>query len=77
MEYKFLKDSEKDVILKDFLLAQERDHHCHTVNAKRFRKILSDPELPEGEFKEKIKRMLSETESRLIEVELIIKHTAE
>lgn len=75
MEYKFLKDSEKDVILKDFLLAQERDHHCHTVNAERYRKILSDPSLLEGAFKENIIKLLRDTEDRLLEVELIIRNS--
>lgn len=77
MEYKRLKDAEKDEILNDFLLAQERDHHCHTINAERYRKILGDSSLPDGEFKERVKKLLLETLERLREIELIIKHTEE
>ena len=75
MEYKKLDVKEKTAVVNDFLRAQEMDHYCHTLNAGRYRKILEDPELPDGEFKEKIQKLLSDTEARLAEVGLIIRHS--
>ena len=75
MDYKTLTVKEKDAVVNAFLRSQEMDHYCHSLNAARYRSMLSDPEFSDGEFKEKIKKLLSDTEARLVEVELILRYT--
>lgn len=75
MKYEHLTDADQKEIGAKFLQSQEIDHYCHTVNAERYRNILNDPTLSDGEFKERIQKLLAETEARLVEVELIVKHT--
>lgn len=76
MGYKKITEGEKATVMHEFLKAQEMDHFCHTINAERYTKILLDPDLPEGDFKDRVVKLLAETEDRLLEVELIIKHTS-
>jgi len=75
VEYKILTEIEKADIVSSFLRSQEVDHYCHSLNAERYKSMLSDPDFHDGEFKERIKALLAETESRLAEVNNIIKHT--
>ena len=75
MDYKTLTKKEKAAVVSAFLHAQEMDHYLHSLKIERYQKILADPELPVGEFREKIKQLLMDTEARLFEVELIIRHT--
>ena len=75
MDYKVLDQTEKDRIIVEFMLAQERDHYCHTINKERYDKILADPNLQEGDFKERVKQLRAETVLRINEVEHIINHT--
>ena len=75
MEYKALSQKEKNKIVVEFLLAQERDHFCHTINLDRYNGILADPTLGEGEFKAKILELKRDTETRIAEVERIIANT--
>ena len=75
MNYKVITEVDKKKIMDDFLRAQEMDLFCHTINAERYSKMLQDPKMSEGEFKEKIKRLLSETEERIKETELIISNS--
>jgi len=75
MEYKKITVEEKQSAIDNFIRAQELDHHCHTINVERFRAMLADVGLVEGAFKERLKKLLSDTEERLSEIELILKHT--
>jgi hypothetical protein len=75
MEYKILSQEEKDRIVVEFMLAQERDHFCHTINKERYENILADPLLKAGTFKANIEKLKADTESRLVEVEKIIINT--
>ncbi|MDM7913027.1 MAG: hypothetical protein QUS09_08010 [Methanotrichaceae archaeon] len=75
MNYKLLSEDEKDEIAASFLLAQERDHYCHTVNIARLREMLKDG-LPEGVWKNHVQQLLADSEERLAQVESIIKSTA-
>lgn len=71
IDYKAFKSvDEKNRILVEFLEAQERDHYVHTINRQRYQDML--PTLADGPFKERIQRLLAETEDRLGEVEAII-----
>ena len=76
MDYKTLVKEEKAGVVSAFLHAQEMEHFLHSLNIERYLKILADPELPVGEFREKIEKLLIDTEERLFEVGLIIKHTS-
>lgn len=73
MEYEVLSQDERDEIVVDFMRAQERDHFAHSINKERYAGLLED--LPEGEFKERVRGLAAETDSRLAEVEAIITRT--
>ena len=75
MDYKTLTKKEKAAVVVNFLHIQEMDHYLHSLNIERYQKILSDPGLSGGEFREKIEKLLIDTKARLFEVELILKHT--
>ena len=75
MNYKIITDVDKKRVVEDFLRAQEMDHLCHTINRERYRKMLADPRMTDGEFKAKIEKFLSETEERIKETELIISNS--
>ena len=75
MNYKIITDVDKKKVVEDFLRAREMDLFCHTINAERYRKMLADPKMTDGEFKAKIEKLLSETDGRIKEIELIISNT--
>jgi len=70
MEFKTLTQDDQDLIIVQTLKAQEQDLFCHQINKSRYEAML--PSLPEGEFKERIGRLLLETNSRLEEVSAIL-----
>lgn len=72
-EYRVLSEEEKDDIIVEFFLVQERDKFCHEINLERFNRMLQT--LPEGNFKERIKTLRDETQARLNEVNSIIEAT--
>ena len=76
MNYKIIAEVDKKKVVEDFLRAQEMDHFCHTINAERYRKILADPKMTDGKFQAKIEKLLSETDERIKEIELIISNSA-
>lgn len=73
MDYKILTQDERDDTTVAFLHAQERDHYCHAINKARFEAML--PTLANGQFKDRIVKLLADTNDRLAEVEMIIAHT--
>ncbi len=77
VDYKTLTEDEKDDIIVSFLHQQEIDHLCHSINKERYEKIINDPEITDGNFRERIKQLKAEIESRIFEVEKIIEHTTE
>ena len=72
-EYMVLSKDEKDDIIVAFMLGQERDKYCHELNSERYKKILESAE--PGEWRNKIEKLLKETEQRLVEVNSIIETT--
>jgi hypothetical protein len=72
--YKTISQDEKDDIIVSFLHQQEMDHLCHSINKERYEKILNDRDIS-GEFKENIRKLRNEVETRIFEVEKIIEHT--
>lgn len=64
---------DQDEILVAFMWAQERDLFLHTVNKQRFEGILAD--VAEGPFRDRIAKLLADTQTRLAEVDAIIKNT--
>lgn len=75
MKYKSLTDEHKDEIIADFHLAQERDHHCHSLNVARYERMVRT--LPEGKFKERITELLKSEQEALSQVTAIIESTSE
>ena len=73
MQYEVLSQEDQDDIIVAFMLAQERDEFCHSINLERFDKILQD--LPEGPWRDRITQLRDETKQRLIEVRSIIEAT--
>lgn len=73
MEYKLLTEDERDEMIANTLLAQERDHFSHASNIERYTAMLED--LPEGPFRDRVAGLLQETRSRIAEVESIIAKT--
>lgn len=73
MAYRVLTEDEESETIVLFMLAQERDHHSHSVNRDRYQRMLKD--LPPGPFRERIQHLLAETNDRLVEVEAIIAAT--
>jgi len=72
-KYLLLEEDEKHEHLANFLLAQERDHYLHTINKERYEKMLEH--LPQGDFRNRIHKLHSETCSRIEEVTAIIEAT--
>mgnify|MGYP001034677711 CR=1 FL=1 len=72
-QYQLLTQDEQDEIVAVFLKAQERDLFTHRLNLQRFEAML--PDLPAGEFKERIQRLRTETIERIREVEEILAKT--
>ena len=71
------------LIMNDFIAesivlgidSNENDLALHKLNLERYENILLDPDLEEGEFKEKIRKEIPILKSRINEVEVILKHT--
>jgi hypothetical protein len=57
----------------EYLEAQERDHWIHQLNKARYEAMLVT--LPQGTFRTRVQQLLTETDSRLEEVEAIISAT--
>ena len=72
--YKLITPLEQMSTLVQFLAAQERDLYCHTTNLQRYNAILGDPTI-NGDFRARITQLKEETESRISEVNTIIKYT--
>lgn len=70
MSYQILTKDQQDEIVVQHLEATERDHFCHTINKERYENILKAG--PPQPFADRIQGLLTETESRLIEVEHIM-----
>lgn len=71
--YQLLTQDEQDEIIAEYIKAQERELFCHELNLQRFEQML--PALPEGEWKQRIKQLHTETIARISEVESIMKAT--
>lgn len=74
-EYKYIRLSqgERDGMLLETLMAQERDYFVHTLNAERYELILADTTLDqEGAFAKRIQQLLTETLARKAEVKIIL-----
>ena len=69
-DYQVLSQDEQDDIVVGFMLSQERDKFCHELNLGRYESML--PGLPDGEWKERVTQLRSETANRLVEVNSII-----
>jgi len=69
-EFILLTQEERDEMLAATLLAQERDLFAHRHNKGRFERILANG--AKGEFRQRIQRLLAETNERISEVEQII-----
>jgi len=77
--YKLLTDDDKDEIMAQFLLAQERDIYCHEVNVVRFEKMIAKlkerddfDEIKNKQFYKLLERNTSDTKDRIVEIEAII-----
>jgi len=68
-----MTQDEKDEIVVEFMLSQERDSYCHTLNLERYDQMLNG--LPEGEWKKRVEHLRAETAKRLNEVDTIIAAT--
>jgi len=70
-DYQLLSQDEQDDTIVSSLLAQERDHFCHTTNLQRFEEMLKT--LPEGAWRTRITQLRDDTKARLAEVDSILK----
>lgn len=70
MNYKTITQDEKDEILTGTLMSQERDLYIHNINKERYESMLQN--LPAGEFKARIERLLAETNMRIVEINSIL-----
>ena len=73
MAYLVLTQDEQDDIMVAFMLAQERDQFTHGVNRQRYEAMLLT--LNAGPFRDRINQLLSETNSRIVEVDAIVQHS--
>jgi hypothetical protein len=73
MNYIVLNEDEKNEILINTLLAQERDHFCYERNVERYTNLI--PTLPEGEYKDKISALLITEQKALENTEATLAHT--
>lgn len=74
MEYKLLSDDDKHEHIGAFAKAQEADHYLHCVNRDRYKKILKSSAIGDR-FRQRINKLLAETEERIEECEAIISAT--
>ena len=72
--YQALSVEDQEEILVNYLLAQERDHYCHTVNCERFQEMLKTM-AADDPFRPRIEQLCAETISRLAEVDAILVQT--
>ena len=70
--YRVLSQNERDDMLTETLLAQERDAFAHHMNLERFDAIIAD-EATSPEFRERIEGLRADTSSRIAEVDVIIR----
>jgi len=71
--YKTLSQEEQDDIIVSFFLQQERDKYCHELNLARYDNILKTTK--DGNWKNKISSLRSDTIKRLAEVNSIVDAT--
>jgi hypothetical protein len=71
--YVLLRQDEIDEMIAQTLLANERDLAMHRLNRERYEAML--PMLAEGAWKERIAKLLAETEDRIGEVLSILDAT--
>jgi len=71
--YRLLTQQEQDDIIVSYMLSQERDAYCHSINLERFNTMLMD--LPPGKFKERIEGLRNDTQLRLTEVQATVDAT--
>jgi len=74
-KYLVLTDQEKNDIVVAFLLAQERDHFCHSINLDRYNNILKTISTDDP-FYSRVQQLQKETVERLNEVTAILTTTA-
>lgn len=78
MDYDLLSQEEMDDALVLHMQATQRDHFLHTTNLARFKKIMADPDYgrTNPEWRKHMKENLHDaTEHRILECELIMRHT--
>lgn len=75
MEYKTISQEEKDDMIVSFMHQQEIDHLCHSINKERYERLIEDVNIPEGEFKDRLRKLKDEVLCRMFEVERIMEHT--
>lgn len=71
--YQLLTQEEQDDIIVGYMLAQEKDAYCHSINLERYNDMLLA--LPAGKFKERIEELRNDTQLRLTEVQAIVNAT--
>lgn len=74
MAYQTIDDDDQDEALIAFVVSQERDHHSHTLNKQRYEAMLIT--LPDGPFKTRVLELLTQTNSRLSDIDAILAATA-
>lgn len=73
-QYQFFGEDERDEQIVAFMHAQEQDLFLHRLNAGRFRAMLAEQGHTQ-QFEARLRKLLSDTESRIAEVESTIKAT--
>lgn len=73
--YKTLTQDEMDDIIVSFLHQQELELFCHSINLERYTNMIKDENLPEGNFKDNLKKLKKELETRITEVKGIVENT--
>ena len=71
--YSLLDADEQDDLVVEFMRAQQRDHHSHTINLARYNTMLAGA-LPPA-FRQRIEELRAETLERLAEVGAIMSAT--
>ena len=70
MDYQVLSQDEQDDIIVSFMLSQERDKYCHSLNLERYTEMLKT--LEAGPWRDRVTKLKDDTVSRLAEVDSII-----
>lgn len=72
--YDLLTQDEMDEMLVEYMRAQQRDHFLHSINLQRAREVVAM--LPaESPFRAHMEQFAADTESRIQEVESLIRAT--